>query len=220
MTTAWIALAAALEATALAAPHDGDLDRDKMAQLLVIRRVYVDRLNGGETAAQMRDMIISSLERSRLFVITESQERADAILRGSAEDLIFTDTFSSSDGINARANLGASNSSYAEGNVVEKNGRVGTTSLGTIRDSLSAGVGVGENDSIHTQERKHEATASVRLVSKDGDVLWSTTQESLGGKFHGASADVAERITRQLIREYERARSGTSEVAGGPAQAK
>jgi len=34
-------------------------------------------------------------------VITETAERADATLRGSAEDLVFTDTFSSSEGINA-----------------------------------------------------------------------------------------------------------------------
>jgi hypothetical protein len=43
-------------------------------------------------------------------------------------------------------------------------------------------------------------------VNKDGDVIWSTTQESLGGKFRGASADVADKITRQLTADYERAR--------------
>jgi len=36
-------------------------------------------------------------------------------------------------------------------------------------------------------------------VNKDGDVIWSTTQESLGGRFRGASADVADKITRQLL---------------------
>jgi hypothetical protein len=50
--------------------------------------------------------------------------------------------------------------------------------------------------------------ASVRLVKKDGDVIWSTTQESNGAKFHGASADVAEKITKQLIADYARARRG------------
>ena len=54
------------------------------------------------------------------------------------------------------------------------------------------------------KERKHEALATVRLVNKDGDVLWSTTQESNGAKFHGASADVAEKIAKQLMAEYER----------------
>ena len=32
----------------------------------------------------------------------------------------------------------------------------------------------------------------VIAVNKDGDVIWSTTQESLGAKFRGASADVGE----------------------------
>jgi hypothetical protein len=46
-------------------------------------------------------------------------------------------------------------------------------------------------------------------VNKDGDVLWSTTQESNGAKFHGASADVADKIAKQLVAEYEKVkRSG------------
>src|ERR1035437_5174852 len=75
-------------------------------QLLSVRRVYVDRLTGGETAAQMRDILISSMEGARLFILTENQERADAVLRGAAEDLVFTETHTFSDGINAHANLG------------------------------------------------------------------------------------------------------------------
>ena len=56
MIAAWIALAGALAQAAAPAPRDTDLERDQVAQLLVVRRVYVDRLNGGETAGQMRDM--------------------------------------------------------------------------------------------------------------------------------------------------------------------
>src|SRR5215471_16580716 len=56
-----------------------------------LRRVFVDRLSGGETATQMRDMIVSSLQNARLFVITENQERA-AVLPGSDDDLVFTDS--------------------------------------------------------------------------------------------------------------------------------
>ena len=122
-----------------------------MRQLLTLRRVFVDRFSGGETAAQMRDMIINGLQGSKLFTITENQEKADAILRGSGEDLVFNETHTSSDSL-------------------------------------------------------HEANAAVRLVSKDGDVIWSTTQESLGGKFRGASSDVADKITKQLTEDYERAK--------------
>ena len=68
---------------------------------------------------------------------------------------------------------------------------------------------MGEQESARIAERRHEATAAVRLVSKDGDVLWSTTQESLGAKFRGAAADVAEKITRQLVKDYETAKRMT-----------
>ena len=82
------------------------IEEDSLRQLLGIRRIYVDRLTGGETAAQMRDLLVSSLEGVKLFVLTDNQERADAFLRGGAEDLVFTDVHSSSEGINARANIG------------------------------------------------------------------------------------------------------------------
>jgi hypothetical protein len=74
---------------------------DVSAQIAGIKRVYVDRLTGGETAAQMRDLIISSLQGSKLFVLTENADRADAFLRGAAEDLVYTDNFQSSEGVNA-----------------------------------------------------------------------------------------------------------------------
>jgi hypothetical protein len=73
-------------------------------------------------------------------------------------------------------------------------------------DDRTSGMGAGESESSHSVERRHEANAAVRLVSKDGDVIWSTTQESLGGKFRGASADVADKITKQLMEDYEQVR--------------
>ena len=165
----------------------GTIEESGLRQLLVIRRVYVDRLTGGETAAQMRELLVSSLESTKLFVITENQERADAFLRGGAEDLIFTDTHVSSEGINARANVGTGRSTRST-------------------NGANAGLGVGENESSRSEERRHEAVAAVRLVNKDGDVIWSTTQESQGGKFRRASTDVADRITKKLVEDYERAR--------------
>lgn len=53
--------------------------------LLTITRVYVDRFGGGQTASQIRDMVISSLQTSHVFQITENEDRADAILRGSGK---------------------------------------------------------------------------------------------------------------------------------------
>jgi hypothetical protein len=173
---------------------------DPSGQLVTVRRVYVDRLTGGETAAQMRDLIITSFQNSKLFVLTENQERADAILRGAAEDLIYTDSFSSSEGVNAHAgNAGSSE----VGSSTRFNG---AGSGSDRRNSRSLNLGVGENESSNIRERKHEALATVRLVNKDGDVIWSTTQESNGAKFRGASADVADKITKQLVTDYERLR--------------
>lgn len=174
------------------------VETDNLRQLLTVRRVYVDRFLGGETAAQMRDMVINGLQGSKLFVITENQEKADAILRGSSEDLVYTDQHSSSDSLNVHSNL-ATRRSTDEGSL-----RGGSRVYGSNDQSI--GLGAGESESSHSVERRHEANAAVRLVSKDGDVIWSTTQESLGGKFRGASADVADKITRQLREDYERAK--------------
>jgi hypothetical protein len=161
-----------------------------LRQLTAVRRVFVDRLTGGETAAQMRDILISSLAGAELFILTENQEKADTILRGAAEDLVFTDVHQSSDSINAHANLGSTR---------------GGSSYGS-RSGNTAGIGLGESESDRSAERRHEAIAAVRLVNKDGDVIWSTTQESLGAKFHGASADVADKITSKLKEDFEKAR--------------
>jgi hypothetical protein len=207
----WLLIAAAADSVPSSsivpsAKKEVTIEEVGLRQLLVIHRVYVDRLTGGETAAQMRDMLVSSLEGTKLFVITENQERADAFLRGAAEDLVFTELHSSSEGINARTNLGTSRSAR------------GYNGLGSS-ESINGGLGVGETESSHVEERKHEAVAAVRLVNKDGDVIWSTTQESQGGKFRRASTDVADRITKKLIEDFERAKKlpAISPAASGTA---
>jgi hypothetical protein len=189
-----------------AAPQQ--VEQEALEQLLTVRRVYIDRLSGGETATQMRGMIAASLQNAKLFVITENQDRADAILRGSAEDLVFSDTHSSSDSLHASANFG-----FSDGNSTNESSSSGglginghSTSSQRDQRSQHSGMSIGDSESTHSVERKHEAVAAVRLVSKDGDVIWSTTQESLGGKFRGSSADVADKITKKLLEDYERAR--------------
>jgi hypothetical protein len=159
-----------------------------LRQLASVRRVYVDRLTGGETAAQMHDILISALDGAKLFILTENQDRADTILRGAAEDLVFSEQHQSSDSLNAHMNAGAGRST----------GRAASGPYG--------GIGVGESESDHASERRHEAVCAVRLVNKDGDVIWSTTQESLGAKFRGASVDTAEKITAKLKEDFDKAR--------------
>ncbi|MGB7761153.1 MAG: hypothetical protein WBL61_15070 [Bryobacteraceae bacterium] len=184
-------LAAVLAAPFVCAAGDAStaaMEAGNLRQLLSVHRIFVDRLTGGDTAAQMRDILISTLAASKLFVLTEKEERADAVLRGAAEDLVFTETHQSSDGINAHMSLS------------NRTGSGYNSSKGS-----SAGLGIGDNESDRSAERRHEALAAVRLVNKEGDVIWSTTQESLGARFHGASADVAEKIVSQLKDDFDRA---------------
>jgi hypothetical protein len=169
---------------------DKSPEEESAGKLAKVRRIYVDILTGGDTALQIRDLLMTSLQKSKQFVITEDEEKADATLKGAGSDEIFTDTFQSSDGINAHSQVGGG----ANGN---------TKTNGSAR---YAGMSIGETESRHTQERKHEAIATVRLVSKDGDVIWSATAESLGGKFLGASADVADKIAKRLVTDYTAAK--------------
>lgn len=171
-------------------------------KLRQVRRIHIEKLEGSETAEQIRAMIIASLQRTGRFILTENPERADAFLRGTAEDLVYTDTHESRDGVDARGAISLGSSS-----------RSSSRRSGGVYMNSS----VGENDMSRSVERKHEATAAVRLVDRDGDVLWSTVQESRGAKFHGASADVADKITRQLLKDLKRPRNPErlTEPAGG-----
>lgn len=160
-----------------------DLAPPDPRELLVIKRIYVDKLSGSDGTAQIRDLIISALLANRLFQVTENPDRADAFLRGAAEDLIFTETFQFRDSIDGRAQVSSSR---------------GATTRTTTRQAAGASLSIGEDESMREQVRRHEATAALRIVSKDGDVLWATTKESAGTKFRSASADVATKVIDQL----------------------
>jgi hypothetical protein len=158
-----------------------------------VRRIYVDQLGGGKESDQMRDMIIAALQNAGLFVITENPERADAALKGSGDEKIYTEQHHTSDSIGFHTG--------------DASGTRAASSIGTATSSnKSVSAGITENESSNIQERRHEAQASVRLVTTEGDVIWSTTQESNGAKFRGAMADVADKIAKRLIDETLRAR--------------
>ena len=178
----------------LAAAEKPAPEAETAGELAKVRRIYIDILTGGDTALQIRELLMTSLQRSKLFIITEKEEKADAVLKGAGEDEVFTDTFQSSEGINAHSQAG-------------EGGSASTRNYASSTNNHSLGLTIGENSSRHTEERKHEAIATVRLVSKDGDVIWSATAESVGGKFLGASADVADKIAKRLAADYKAAKS-------------
>jgi len=181
--------------------------------LIKIKRVYVEALAGNDSAEAIRQLIISSLQQSHLFTLTDNPDRADVTLKGAANDTAFTDTYDSDSGANGRANGGLYS---GRGN--------------TIRSAagIFGGMSGSENESERIRERKHEAYATVRLCNRDGDVLWATTQESRGAKFHGASEDVALKIAHQLETDFAKtahaaqvpATPGNSNATAGGAQPK
>lgn len=176
------------------APYANAIEPASVAPNLAhVRRIYVEQLGGGVQSDQMRDMIIAAIQNSKLFMLTDNPDRADAILRGSSDDKIYNEDHSSSDSIGVHASLGTGASSHSYG------GQGAST-------HENASGGITENESTKTQERRHEASASLRLVDPDGDVIWSTTQESAGGKFRGAMADVADKVARQLSDDTRKAR--------------
>jgi len=181
----------------LAAGQAAAIDRvESDVSILTMRRVFVEPFGGGETAAQIRDMLISALQNSHLVQVTENQERSDVVLKGSGEDLVYTEDHSSTDNLNIHTNSSDSGSS--------------------TKGYASKGISAGENESSHVSERKHESSAAIRLVNREGDVIWSATKESQGGKFRGASVDVAEKLVKQLTQDVERMRASSAKQAGKP----
>ena len=178
-----------------------DPEEEALQQLAKVRRIYVGILTGGDAALQIRDLLMTSLQSSKQFIITEDEEKADAVLKGSGDDEIFTDLFQSSDSINAHTQMSLGQSAA-------------TRNSTSNSSSHSAGLSIGENESRHTEERKHEAIVTVRLVSKDDDVIWSATAESFGGKFLGASADVADKIAKHLVADYKNAKKLLADQRG------
>jgi hypothetical protein len=183
-----------LSAILLFAPFMEPTPEEESARRLAkVHRIYIAILTGGDAALELRDLLMTSLHNSKQFIITEDEDKADAVLKGAGDDDVFTDVFHSSEGINAHSQISFGQSE-------------GTRNYASSSSSHSGGLSIGENDSRHTEERKHEAIATVRLVNKDGDVIWSATAESLGGKFLGASADVADKIAKRLVTDYKAAK--------------
>ncbi len=152
-----------------------------------VRTLYVDSL-GGKEAGSFRDLVIGSVQRTGLFILTEDEANADAFFRGSAEDLIFQDYERYRTGLNVRG--AASGSKRASGE----------------SEYFSSSVGIGDTEDASSRNRKHEALAAVRIVLKNGEVVWSTTRESMGARYQGSAAHVAEQVARDLEKAYARAR--------------
>lgn len=163
------------------------LAEEQLKKLATIHTLYVEDL-AGEGSHTIRDLLVAAIHSHGLFVIVENPATADAYVRGSAQDLIYTDYLRYREGINVR---GAASSSRRES---------GESNFG------SASFGVGDNEETNRRDRKHEALAAVRIVLKNGEVVWASVRESSGAKFRGAAADVAHGVAEDLNSALEKAK--------------
>jgi hypothetical protein len=77
-----------------------------------------------------------------------------------------------------------------------------SNSEGTAIGNRRSGAGI--SDSSAATETVTQAKLAIRIVSADGDVLWSVERESSGGKYKGAGATVADDAVKQLLRDLEK----------------
>jgi hypothetical protein len=192
-------LPAARAQTAPAAPATpGASSREQLqagrdsGNLLAVKRVCVAKLNGDERfAAQVQDMLISSLFMSKRFTVTDNCDRADAIFKGTAAENKERLSRLEDEGIGFGKSAGAVSGSWNQ-------------SGGSVSGGSAGAAGLA-SETLASSSEKTNATVALRLVAKDGDVLWATTEESTGNRIKGPAADLADRAVRSLMRELEKA---------------
>jgi hypothetical protein len=160
---------------------------DRTPRLLTVRRLCIGQFAGEESdAAVAKEIAIASLYASKKFVITEKCDGADAVLKGA---LIEKSGFKAQSEGEGTSFAGASGS--ARGSVVGALAEFGA-------------LGLGGSEKLSSAETRRHASVSLRLVDKDGEVLWAHSFDSPGGKSKGALADAVDRTIRSLIREVEK----------------
>ncbi len=183
-------------------------------RLVRVRRIYVESFGDDPISKQVQSMVIDSLMKTKRFVVTENRDRADAILKGTAVEKTsqelhaFSESGAASTAVaGGHADHSSNVSGSVQGRSVNGTGTVNGSVHGSSQGSASTygrSVGAAVEDSQVTTETVDDARISVRLVDSDGDILWTTTQESTGAKYKGASADAADKVAKQLMRELGR----------------
>jgi curli biogenesis system outer membrane secretion channel CsgG len=168
------------------------------SELLKVKRIYVDSFGEDPISKEVQSMIVSALVDTKRFKVTENRERADAILKGVALEKTSQEVHGYGE---STAVGGASGAHHGEVSGTVVNG------AGTVSGSSSGGFvahHAGISDSSVNTETIDHARVAVRLVNSDGDVIWTSTQESRGAKYKGASADVADKCVKQLLHDVEK----------------
>jgi hypothetical protein len=176
------------------------------AKLLGVARIYIDDFGSDPVAKQIQAMVVNSISESKRFIITENKDKADAILKGTALEKTSQEFHALNDKAAAATSHGG-HSGEVNGTFINGSGSVSGSSHGYHSSSA-----IAADDSTASTETINDARVAVRLVAADGDVIWSTTQESRGAKYKGASADVADKVVKQLMRDLEKLQAAVSDA--------
>ncbi len=160
-------------------------------RLLQVKRVCVQNFGDDALGAQAREMVIARLFESKRFSLTENCAKADFVLKGAVTERNDRAFREESEGVGFGVSAAASDSSGAGIN------RTGTSASASARGDA--------RETLASSETKQHAAVTMRLVDKDGEILWAASLESTGGKTKGAIGDAAERAVRKFLRDIERA---------------
>ena len=169
-------------------------------RLLQVKRVCVQNFGDDALGVQAREMVIAKLFESKRFSLTENCAKADFVLKGSVTERNDREFREESEGIGFGAGGSASETSGSGAN------RTGT--------SVSSSARADARETLASSQNKQHAAVTMRLVDKDGEILWAASLESAGGKTKGAIGDAAERAVRKFLHDLERA----EKQSAGPAK--
>ena len=152
-------------------------------RLLQIKYICVDRFGNDPLGVQAQEMVIARLFEAKRFRLTENCEKADFVLKGSITERSDRAYRRESEGIGFGTSASASSG--------------GTSASGSISGNAQ--------ETLASSEVKVQAAVTLRVVDREGEILWAASLESTGGKTKGAINDAAERAVRRLLRDIERA---------------
>jgi len=168
-------------------------------RLSKVRRICVERFGkeDDKTSEELWGDMTASLVSSKRFRVIDSTDNKD-YCSGTAADAIL------------KGHLYTTTSRELETSKDRSSTSVG---LGTGHAVGIAGEGSSKTVQTERAEVIDDARLSVRLVI-DGEVVWSTTQESKGAKYKGPVQDVADKVVTQLLTDCEKSESPTQALSG------
>jgi hypothetical protein len=166
-------------------------------KLCAVKKISVDSFGDDALAKALYGMIINDLAATKKFTITEWPGDADAILRGGAVATTPTESKTSS------GQSTGSGGGQAPGGGGGRGETGGQAPSGGGGQGAPGGAGAaqkpGGTSVIVSTDNVTDATLAMRIVSKDGTIIWAATKESKGANGKGPIEDVADAIVAQLM---------------------